>query len=105
MPKEAETEPWWCKDKRACFDNKTEPANLTKISQKRIDHEQGPQPLPRDLSGQQEMTSKKFDDREVGERDRFEAESENKRGSVEVPDALAILRLGAENDEWEDGEW
>jgi hypothetical protein len=47
----------------------------------------------------------RIDDREVGEPDRFEAESENKRGSVEVPDALAILRLGAENDEWEDGEW
>jgi hypothetical protein len=46
-----------------------------------------------------------FDDREVGEGDSFEAESKNKRGSVEVPDALAILRLGAENDEWEDGEW
>jgi hypothetical protein len=41
----------------------------------------------------------------VGETDSFEAESKNKRGSVEVPDALAILRLGAENDEWEDGEW
>jgi hypothetical protein len=87
------------------LNNRSGPTNSTKTSQRGSDHEQGLQLLPKGPIWLVGDGKQEFDDREVGEADSFEAESKNRRGSVEVPDALAILRLGAENDEWEDGEW